>query len=204
MVDLSAKPKRMAKGISIPVCKGRGVEMSIVFNTSMCSRVMKYMSEGATRGEICRKLKISNDVFQGLLERFPQFREAYEIGKDFSRGWWEEQGRINLENTKFNSTLWYMNMKNRWGWKDKQEIEHGVNDRLADLMKEISSGGTGLPVREAVERPVVEAEQPVLDYRREIQSGEIQDAPGTDETLGQSVELECTLEEPTARVYDAD
>jgi hypothetical protein len=37
--------------------------------------------------------------------------------------------------------------KNELGQADKQDIEHGVTDGLADLMKEIGANGCGLPIK---------------------------------------------------------
>ena len=34
-----------------------------------------------------------------------------------------------------------------FGWKDKIETEHGLTDGFSDLIKEVSSGGIGLPIK---------------------------------------------------------
>jgi len=78
--------------------------------------------EGASIVELAIALSISRDTFYEISKRDKDFSDTIKRCKELSEAWWERSGRINLSNKEFNYTGWYMNMKNRFGWKDRQDV----------------------------------------------------------------------------------
>lgn len=97
--------------------------------------ILALYGEGASNEEIKAEIAIrseglamSNDLWKRWMKDYPEFSETINRGKMLSAAWWQCQGRKNLQNKEFSPTLWYMNMKNRFGWADKTEnkTEHSV------------------------------------------------------------------------------
>ena len=104
------------------------------YDPAMCETVVSLMAEGASRVEVCAELGIHYETFQIYQEIHPEFSEAVKKGVQLCQAWWEREGRTNLKNKDFSYTGWYMNMKNRFKWTDKQEVEHSGKVVLEDLV----------------------------------------------------------------------
>ena len=93
------------------------------YRSEMCTILEAMMREGASHIEVIAEIGICEDTFYRWKKENEEFSESVARGKLLSQAWWERMGRVNLENTKFNYRGWYMNMKNRFQWSDKQDVK---------------------------------------------------------------------------------
>ncbi len=84
-------------------------------------RVAEAYENGAHDIEICKVLRLTPSKFEQYYREDAKFKEVVDLGRTLSKAYWYEQGRTQLQNPKFNNTLWAFNMKNRFGWADKTE-----------------------------------------------------------------------------------
>jgi hypothetical protein len=85
--------------------------------------VLSLYDQGASDREVMRELSLTpgawDTLYKDVLES--DFQELVDFGRAMSHAWWESQGRINLKTKGFNTSLWTINMKNRFGWSEKTE-----------------------------------------------------------------------------------
>ncbi len=93
------------------------------YDPKMCGQVIELMRDGASLSEVALELGICRDTLYEWKKVSEEFSDTIKRGTELSEAWWLREGRINLENPKFSATLWYMNMKNRHGWRDKNELQ---------------------------------------------------------------------------------
>lgn len=95
--------------------------------------------KGAADVEVRAELRITRK-FWDILMTDPdtaEFREIVEFGRMLSQAWWLGQARTNLQNKQFNAPLWYMVMKNQFGWSDKTTTTtKDSNDMTSDELEE--------------------------------------------------------------------
>ena len=83
--------------------------------------IINLSKEGASIVELAVALDISRKTLYNLSERDEHFLHTIKKCKRYCEAWWLSKGRTELDNRDFSYTGWYMNMKNRFGWADKQE-----------------------------------------------------------------------------------
>ena len=100
------------------------------YKPEMCGQVIELMKEGASLVEVAAELGICKDTVHEWKKTNDEFSESIKRGVKLRAAWWERKGRTSLENRDFSATFWYMKMKNRFGWKDKQETN--IPARMVD------------------------------------------------------------------------
>jgi orotate phosphoribosyltransferase-like protein len=100
-------------------------------------QVIELMRKGYSMPEVAYELNVVKSTLYEWMEKHKDFSDAIKEGKYFSEGWWLRKGRKSLRDKEFSYTGWYMNMKNRFGWADKQETNVTATLRQEDALKEL-------------------------------------------------------------------
>lgn len=122
--------------------KKAGRPPKTLINANIPSNWKKIILDGAMEGksneEIRRDIMVSRGrdcenitrLWYALRDREIEFREAITIANELSKAWWIEKSRTTLDNRWFQSHSWLMQMKNRFGWRDKVEVELDASEQL--------------------------------------------------------------------------
>ena len=125
------------------------------FKPEYCEELIEHMKEGLSFEAFAGKLEVSKQTLYNWCETNIEFQEAKEIATEQSRLFWEQQGKDGLykitETTEdedgnevtttkiMNPTIWIFNMKNRFGWRDKQPGEEDKTIHFDDISKKSDS-----------------------------------------------------------------
>ena len=105
--------------------------------------IYKMSSEGCSEVEIRAELlmqggKFSQKTWDALKEREEEFLLTIKQAKVLCEAWWINAGRKCLDSRSFQAFVWFCNMKNRFHWKDKSEVEANVNFNLKDTFETVT------------------------------------------------------------------
>ena len=88
------------------------------YQPAYADRVMSAMQSGqVTIAMLCRDLGISRPTFYRYLDDHPEFKEAYENGKEHAEAWWDEVGIQGMLSKKLDSTIYCAFRNNISGWR---------------------------------------------------------------------------------------
>lgn len=100
-------------------------------------KFLEMAAEGCSEVEIRAEFRISTDLWYRWIEEDEKFSKTAKEAKDLCHGKWEAMGRkMAFGQLDGNPTTWIFNMKNRFGWNDKQEIKHSGSIQYSELTDE--------------------------------------------------------------------
>lgn len=85
--------------------------------------VLALYNAGASDREVMVELELTRGQWETLMGDLVEsdFAEVVEYGRLVAHAWWERLGRTRLNDKTFNTALWTIQMKNRFGWSEKTE-----------------------------------------------------------------------------------
>ena len=97
-------------------------------------------------GDLSPDTDMSEELWYRWMEEEPVFATTIKKGKALSESWWYAMGRKHLifqqnRGKRMDYVGFYMNMKNRFGWSDKQEVTgKGGKDLFNKITVEFKNG----------------------------------------------------------------
>lgn len=110
--------------------RGRGKPTS--YRKRFCDQLISEMSNGLSYTGCAGIFGVTFQTLYDWEKRYPEWKEAKEIGIAKSQVFWEKIGMqyivSNPRGPCLNSSVWIFNMKNRFGWRDRTEISASEGD----------------------------------------------------------------------------
>ena len=119
---------------------GRPPKITKKWADGQAKSLAKRFKDGESVAEVCAAIGICKTSFYKATELSEEFMDAYKKGLEGSEAWWCKLGREGAAcETAIQPATWIFNMKNRFGWRDKQEVA-GAGDKplfaaFADAVK---------------------------------------------------------------------
>jgi len=129
--------------------------------------------KGFTDKDVAEIFSVTEQTINNWKKKFPQFFESLKKGKDiadqkvvqslYQRALGYSHPDTHISNhqghiTKTNiikhyapdttACIFWLKNRDKENWRDVQERKHGITDALADLIREVSSSGSGIPIDE--------------------------------------------------------
>jgi hypothetical protein len=95
------------------------------YHKKYCEQLIAWMTKGLSFEAFAGDLQVSKQTLYTWLKKHPEFVDAKSIGTGKSNAFWEKIGVAGVTGKLpgFQTSAWIFNMKNRFGWRDKQEIK---------------------------------------------------------------------------------
>ena len=100
------------------------------YKPEYCQGIIDFMSEGKSLVAFAAQIEVNPDTVYEWEKVHDEFSEAIKVARAKCQAWWEREGQRGLfmgKGESFSASAWIFNMKARFGYRDKQEVDvnHG-------------------------------------------------------------------------------
>ena len=160
------RPKTVGnKGIPMtPMQKRLSSKYHRSWNSDSIPKVVELMEAGGSIAEACVILKITRATFYRWMKCPNKQAFAKRMGAllEASEAWWIGQGRQNIANKAFNSSLYNLNMSNRWKWNTSNSETVKVVHETKNVKSTIDVQGLIDKAEDNAKKMRDEGETPIL------------------------------------------
>jgi hypothetical protein len=106
------------------------------YKPEYAAMILEHLSGGLSVESFGGIVGVSRaSIYQWEID-FPEFSDSIKAGREASYLFWERLGRAagTGKIPGFNAAVWIFTMKNRFGWRDKTEVEHSGSMTLEQLV----------------------------------------------------------------------
>ena len=98
------------------------------YKKEYCKMLVEHMKEGLSFRTFGAVIGVCEDTLHEWCKKHREFSESKKEGALYSELFWSKMGRSGAAGkiNGFNATAWIFNMKNRFGWRDKKEIDTNI------------------------------------------------------------------------------
>ncbi len=103
------------------------------YKRKFCKLAFDFLSKGYSKEALAGELRVSRQCLYEWLQKYAEFGDTVRVAECKAQSVWEDLGMkaVKGEIKGFNSSVWMFVMKNRFGWKDKQEVTSTTKPQLA-------------------------------------------------------------------------
>ena len=110
------------------------------YKDEYCQMLIEHMERGYSFESFGGVVYASSKTLYNWCEKNPEFLQAKKIGENCCALWWEQAGQQGqARGSDFNQTVWIFNMKNRFGWRDKKDIDIQAKLEAKAAPREVST-----------------------------------------------------------------
>ena len=104
------------------------------YKPEYCTAILVHMRQGLSKESFAALVDVDRDTIKEWAKVHPEFSAAVKRGEALSLLFWEREGIAGMwEGKIFNAAVWFINMKNRFGWADKPQEGVGSGSKTVQL-----------------------------------------------------------------------